>query len=43
LSPEPILRSGRCLIIGEVALTHDGSLGLAHAFVMPSPTPAPTP
>jgi len=24
---------GRCLIIGEVALTHDGSLGLAHAFV----------
>jgi N,N'-diacetyllegionaminate synthase len=33
LSPEPVLRSGRCLIIGEVALTHDGSLGLAHAFV----------
>jgi N,N'-diacetyllegionaminate synthase len=33
LSPEPILRPGRCLIIGEVALTHDGSLGLAHAFV----------
>jgi N,N'-diacetyllegionaminate synthase len=33
LSPEPILRSGRCLVIGEVALTHDGSLGLAHAFV----------
>jgi N-acetylneuraminate synthase len=32
LSPEPILRPGRCLIIGEVALTHDGSLGLAHAF-----------
>ena len=29
----PILRPGRCLIIGEVALTHDGSLGLAHAFV----------
>ena len=28
-----MLRSGRCLIIGEVALTHDGSLGLAHAFV----------
>jgi N,N'-diacetyllegionaminate synthase len=23
----------RCLVIGEVALTHDGSLGLAHAFV----------
>jgi N,N'-diacetyllegionaminate synthase len=33
LSPEPVLRPGRCLIIGEVALTHDGSLGLAHAFV----------
>jgi N-acetylneuraminate synthase len=33
MSPEPILRPGRCLIIGEVALTHDGSLGLAHAFV----------
>ena len=31
--PEPVLRSGRCLVIGEVALTHDGSLGLAHAFV----------
>lgn len=27
------LDQGRCLIIGEVALTHDGSLGLAHAFV----------
>jgi len=27
------LGSGRSLIIGEVALTHDGSLGLAHAFV----------
>ena len=25
--------AGRCLVIGEVALTHDGSLGLAHAFV----------
>lgn len=33
MSAEPILRSGRCLVIGEVALTHDGSLGLAHAFV----------
>ena len=33
MSPESVLRSGRCLIIGEVALTHDGSLGLAHAFV----------
>jgi N-acetylneuraminate synthase len=27
------LGTGRCLIIGEVALTHDGSLGLAHKFV----------
>ena len=27
------LDRGRCLVIGEVALTHDGSLGLAHAFV----------
>jgi len=33
LSRETIIRPGRCLIIGEVALTHDGSLGLAHAFV----------
>ena len=33
MSPEPILAAGRCLVIGEVALTHDGSLGLAHAFV----------
>ncbi len=29
----PGLGSGRCLVIGEVALSHDGSLGLAHAFV----------
>lgn len=27
------LGRGRCLLIGEVAQTHDGSLGLAHAFV----------
>src|SRR5688572_25951098 len=27
------LGTGRCLVIGEVALTHDGSLGLAHAFI----------
>jgi N-acetylneuraminate synthase len=41
MSPQPVsshpaiagLGSGRCLIIGEVALSHDGSLGLAHAFV----------
>ena len=25
--------SGRCLIIGEVGLAHDGSLGLAHRFI----------
>jgi N-acetylneuraminate synthase len=27
------LRSGRMFVIGEVGLTHDGSLGLAHAFI----------
>src|SRR5262245_5143710 len=27
------LGSGRCLVIGEVALSHDGSLGLAHTFI----------
>ncbi len=27
------LSSGRCLVIGEVAMAHDGSLGLAHAFI----------
>jgi N-acetylneuraminate synthase len=27
------LGSGRCFVIGEVALTHDGSLGMAHAFI----------
>jgi N,N'-diacetyllegionaminate synthase len=27
------LGTGRCLVVGEVALTHDGSLGQAHAFV----------
>lgn len=34
--PHPALAGlgqGRCLVIGEVALSHDGSLGLAHAFV----------
>ena len=29
----PALPAGRCLIIGEVAQAHDGSLGLAHAFI----------
>ena len=33
MSSETLLRPGRCLIIGEVALSHDGSLGLAHAFI----------
>lgn len=35
-TPHPALAAigtGRCFVIGEVALTHDGSLGLAHAFV----------
>ena len=27
------LGRGRCLVVGEVAQTHDGSLGLAHAFI----------
>jgi N-acetylneuraminate synthase len=27
------LQSDRCLVIGEVGLSHDGSLGLAHAFI----------
>lgn len=25
--------SGRCLVIGEIAQAHDGSLGLAHAYI----------
>src|SRR5690242_5743780 len=25
--------AGKCLIIGEVAQSHDGSLGMAHAFI----------
>ncbi len=28
-----VLDSGRCVVIGEVAMAHDGSLGLAHAFI----------
>ncbi|MGH9256190.1 MAG: N-acetylneuraminate synthase family protein [Vicinamibacterales bacterium] len=27
------LQAGRCFIIGEVGLAHDGSLGCAHAFI----------
>ncbi len=29
----PKSTEGRCLIIGEIAQTHDGSLGQAHAFI----------
>ena len=29
----PRISTGECLIVGEVSLTHDGSLGQAHAFV----------
>lgn len=30
LKPAPI---GKCIIVGEVAQSHDGSLGMAHAFI----------
>lgn len=30
---KPQMGPGRCFIIAEVGLTHDGSLGLAHAFI----------
>ena len=33
MTPTPGLQKDRCLIIGEVGLSHDGSLGLAHAFI----------
>ena len=33
LALSPGLEAGRCLIIGEVGLAHDGSLGYAHAFI----------
>jgi N-acetylneuraminate synthase len=29
----PALQQGRCLIIAEIGLAHDGSLGLAHAYI----------
>jgi N-acetylneuraminate synthase len=29
----PTLQAGRCFVIGEVGLAHDGSLGYAHAFI----------
>jgi N-acetylneuraminate synthase len=33
MTPHLELDTGRCLIIGEVGMAHDGSLGLAHAFI----------
>lgn len=33
MSPVSRPGSGRCFVIGEVALSHDGSLGQAHAFI----------
>ena len=33
MTSTPGLEKDRCLIIGEVGLAHDGSLGLAHAFI----------
>ena len=33
ISKHPVGGSNPCLIIGEVAQAHDGSLGLAHAFI----------
>jgi N,N'-diacetyllegionaminate synthase len=33
MTSTPGLQQDRCLIIGEVGLSHDGSLGLAHAFI----------
>jgi N-acetylneuraminate synthase len=33
MTPAPGLQKDRSLIIGEVGLSHDGSLGLAHAFI----------
>jgi N-acetylneuraminate synthase len=33
MTSTPGLQKDRCLIIGEVGLAHDGSLGLAHAFI----------
>jgi N-acetylneuraminate synthase len=33
MSSTPGLQKDRCLIIGEVGLSHDGSLGLGHAFI----------
>lgn len=32
-SEKPASEEARCLVIGEVAQTHDGSLGQAHAFI----------
>lgn len=32
-APMPLRTDGSCFVIGEVAQTHDGSLGVAHAFI----------
>lgn len=31
--PETFFGPGRCVVVGEIAQAHDGSLGMAHAFV----------
>ena len=31
--PHQVIANGGCLVIGEVAQAHDGSLGLAHAYI----------
>jgi len=33
IGPHPIHCGGRCLVVAEVAQAHDGSLGMAHAFI----------
>ena len=33
VSNQPLLPSDRCMIVAEVAQSHEGSLGMAHAFI----------
>src|SRR5918999_425191 len=33
IMPDKFIVPGRCLVIAEVAQAHDGSLGIAHAFI----------
>jgi N,N'-diacetyllegionaminate synthase len=33
MTPHLQLDTGRCLVVGEVGMAHDGSLGLAHAYI----------